>query len=110
MVLDRSLLPARSVTWHFRFAREGAYILRFDGRTWRLEADAGATEADVLVDTTTDAWLRFLGTPPSERDVHQRDVQMQGTADEIDRFATLLARFPDGADQPEPPTTVTPVT
>lgn len=110
MVLSRSTLPPRPVAWQFRFTREGSYVLRFDGRTWRLEADADDTEADVVVNTTTDAWLRFLGTPPSERDVHQTGIQVQGTAEAIDRFTSLVARFPDGADDEEPRPTVTPVT
>jgi hypothetical protein len=109
MVLSRSPLPSRPVAWQFRFTRAGSYVLRFDGRSWRLEADADDTGADVIVDTTTDAWLKFLGTPPGARDAHQQGIQMQGEADEIDRFVSLVARFPDAADQAEPLTTVTPV-
>jgi DNA-binding HxlR family transcriptional regulator len=102
LVLQQGPPPAQPLTWRFDFADDGAYTLGFDGHRWTLASPPDARTPDLTVDTTSEAWLRFLGTAPEERRAPQPGVELQGTASATEQFTRLLARFPDGADEPPP--------
>jgi hypothetical protein len=51
----------------------------------------------VVVETTIDAWARFLATPPPQRHAAQQGVDVRGTDRDIEHFTRLLARFPRSA-------------
>ena len=51
----------------------------------------------MVVHTTSEAWVKFLGTPPDERRAAQHGIDLGGAARDVERFTRLLARFPDGA-------------
>jgi hypothetical protein len=53
--------------------------------------------ADLVVDTTTQAWAQFLLTPPDRRRAADQGVEIQGPPTDVERFFELLARFPKGA-------------
>ena len=89
--------PPHPLAWQFRFADDGEYTLRYDGHTWTLDSQPDTGAPDVVVHTTSEAWLRFLATPPAERHVTQQGINLQGTERDVQQFTRLLARFPDGA-------------
>ena len=97
LVLERAPPPPHPLTWRFHFAGDGDYTLRFDGQTWTLDSRSDTRAPDVVVHTTSEAWVKFLGTPPDERRAAQHGIDLGGAARDVERFTRLLARFPDGA-------------
>ena len=97
LVLNQAPLPSHPLAWRFHFARDGEYTLGFDGHTWTLDSQTDTSAPDVVVHTTSEAWLKFLATPPDERRAAEQGIDLRGTAPEVERFTRLLARFPDGA-------------
>jgi DNA-binding HxlR family transcriptional regulator len=98
LVLNRTPPPPRPLAWQFRLADDGEYTLRFDGEAWMLDGRGDGSAPDVLIETTRDAWARFLTTPPAERRADQPGIELRGAPDDIQRFTRLLARFPDGVE------------
>lgn len=98
LVLQQGPPPSQPLAWRFHFAGDGEYTLGFDGQAWTLASQADARAPDLVVHTTSEAWLRFLGTPPEERRALEQGVELQGTAGAIQQFTRLLARFPDGSE------------
>lgn len=97
-VLDRSRPPGRHLVWHFRFADDGAYTLRFTDDGWSLDRTIGDEQPDVAVTTTAVDWTRYLTSPPADRPADPPGVSIEAIARERQRFQRLLARFPDSAD------------
>jgi DNA-binding HxlR family transcriptional regulator len=97
LMLDQTPHPRQPVVWQFSFADDGHYTLALDEDAWSLAPGLHGTP-EVSVTTTTDAWTRYLTTPPPDRPASPPDVELTGTARAIDRFRRLLARFPEGAD------------
>jgi DNA-binding HxlR family transcriptional regulator len=95
IVLDRTPPPDRPLTWRLDLVDGSSYTLRSMGGRWELvhgiDEDAAA---DVTITTDTAAWTRFLMTPPQDRRRTPPGIDLTGTASEIDRCLTLLARFP----------------
>jgi DNA-binding HxlR family transcriptional regulator len=98
IVLDQAPAPARSLEWQLDFIDDGSYTLRHRDRRWALVhgVDHDAT-ADVTITTDTEAWTRFLMTPPEDRTPAPPGVDIAGNAGEIDRCLRLLAQFPTSA-------------
>jgi hypothetical protein len=96
LVLKQAPPPPHPLVWRFQFADDGDYALIFDGQTWTLDSRTEVGAPDVVVDTTSEAWAKFLTTPSAERRPAHRWIDLQGTAPEVERFTRLLARFPDG--------------
>jgi DNA-binding HxlR family transcriptional regulator len=97
-VLSRTREPDRPLLWHFAFADGRTYGIAFSDGAWTLTTTVDdSTVPDVVVSTTTDAWRRYVTTPPSERPKDPSDVELVGSPAERQRFRQLIARFPDGA-------------
>ena len=94
LVLRQAPPPPRPLAWRFHFARDGEYTLGFDGHTWTLDSQTDTGALDVVVHTTSEAWARFLATPPNERRPAEQGIDLQGSARDVERFTRLLARFP----------------
>ena len=98
LVLRQAPPPPHPLAWRFQFAGDGDYTLSFDGQTWTLDSRIDAGAPDVVVDTTSEAWAKFLATPPDERRAAQQGIDLRGTAPDLRRFTRLLARFPDAVE------------
>lgn len=96
LVLTQTPPPPQPLAWQFRFADDGEYTLGFNGHTWTLDGQGDAGTPDVVATTTSEAWLRFLVTSPGERRTTPSEIDLQGTAPDIERFIQLLSRFPNG--------------
>jgi DNA-binding HxlR family transcriptional regulator len=103
IVLETTPPPGRTLAWRFDFVGAGSYVLRHTDGTWHLNDQRPTAEpldegdhspADVTVTASTDAWARFLTTPPAERPSQPEGVALVGARREVRRFLTLLARFP----------------
>jgi hypothetical protein len=81
--------------WHFHFADDRAYTLRGDADGWTLTHSVDDATPDVAATTDTQAWTRFLVTPPDDRPHDPPGVDLLGRTTEIDRFLRLLTRFPN---------------
>ena len=99
LVLDQTRPPPRPLVWRFRFADDGQYTLSFDGQAWALDSRPDARPADLLVETSRDAWVRYLTSPPEARRPAEQGLALQGSAADIQRFTELLARFPAAIDE-----------
>ena len=97
LVLNQTPPPPNRLMWRFRFADNGEYTLRFDGRTWMVYSHGGTETADLVIKTTTEAWARFLLTPPDDRRAAEQGVDLEGSGSDIERCIQLLARFPGAA-------------
>jgi DNA-binding HxlR family transcriptional regulator len=97
LVLERAPSPPHPLAWRFRFADDGEHWLRFDGHTWTLDGQIETRAPEVEVHATSEAWVRFLATPPGERSAAQQGIGLKGAARDVQRFTRLLAGFPDGA-------------
>src|SRR5262245_40809658 len=56
---------ARRMAWVFRFGDDRSYTIRFDGAKWIRQR--GEAEADVVIQTTPEEWVKFLSTPVEGR-------------------------------------------
>jgi DNA-binding HxlR family transcriptional regulator len=98
IALDQTPAPRRPLVWRLHFVDDGRYTLTYRDGRWTLTHGADQADqeapADVTVTTDTDAWSRFLMTPPQERPTHLAGVDLTGTRAEIDRFLRHIAPFP----------------
>jgi DNA-binding HxlR family transcriptional regulator len=83
--LSRHAVPPGSVTWVWRFPADHSYKLSFDRGAWTLSR-AGDEVPSVIVETTPDAWARFLTTSSGSRELGSA-VRLAGTAKAINLFA-----------------------
>lgn len=97
IALDQTPSPHRPLAWQLDFVDADAYTLRYGDDRWTLIHGVDHdTKADVVVTTDTDAWTRFLMTPPDDRPADPPGIDLVGSAREINRFLRHLARFPYG--------------
>jgi hypothetical protein len=95
IALDQAPPPRRRLVSQLHFADAAAYTLRYEDGGWTLLHSVDEDAApDVVVTTDTEAWTRFLMTPPAQRDTDPPGIDLRGRAGEIDRFLEHLARFP----------------
>jgi DNA-binding HxlR family transcriptional regulator len=82
--LGRHATPPHPVTWVWRFPEHSAYTLTFDEDVWALSR-GGTEHADVIVDSTPEAWARVLTTPRASREF-RNDVRLVGATNAINVF------------------------
>jgi DNA-binding MarR family transcriptional regulator len=80
------------VVWAWRFPGDDQYTIRSEENGWTLARGEPDT-ADVVVDTTLEAWARFL-TARRARTLPRRDIRLSGTSTAIRKFAKAFAAEP----------------
>ena len=100
------------VTWVVRFTTDRTYIIGFDGELWSVrrtdsahgahgdgptgdgptgEGDgSGSAQADVLVETTPEAWVALLMASPQERRHHAEAMRIRGTPARVEEFVSTF--------------------
>ena len=79
----------RPLVWVWRFTPDDAYTLRYEDGVWTL-ARGDAEGADLVVETTLEAWARFLcGRRP--RRLPRHDIRLEGKAAAVKEFASAFA-------------------
>jgi hypothetical protein len=66
------------------------YTLRFAAGAWEL-ARGRADPAAVTVVTTSEAWASFLTTPRGKRRLRTREISLEGSHAQRERFAKAFA-------------------
>ena len=90
----RGRRPARPVTWVLRFAPDRSYTVRFDGERWsRLRGEA---EADLVIQTSPEGWVRFLSADRAGRARWLERSRVAGTSRAAKEFASVF----EGAEEP----------
>jgi DNA-binding MarR family transcriptional regulator len=90
MVLNEAApKPSRSCAWRLEFDdSEDAFTLAFDGKRWSV-ADADPPP-DVVINTTSRAWVNFITRPSARRRLPTRDIRTSGAADRVAELAATL--------------------
>ena len=83
---QRSVRPARPITWCVRFADGRAYTVRFADR-WSIQR--GESPADVTVDTSPEQWVAYLMAAPEDRVNLVGSLAVQGQAAAVQEFVDL---------------------
>lgn len=78
----------RATTWELKFG-ESAYTMRFDEATWKL-SDGASAGADVVVETSPEAWIRMLTASPAQRARLVDRLAVTGRAVAIKEFKRTL--------------------
>jgi DNA-binding HxlR family transcriptional regulator len=89
----RGVRPPRPLTWVLRFAVDRAYTIRFDGERWSRQR--GEVDADVVIETSPAAWVRFLAADREGRRRWLRTARVTGTPKRIEELVAALG--PDQA-------------
>ena len=84
----RSVRPPRPVAWAVRFAVDRAYTIRFDGQRWSRER--GEIDADVVIETSPQAWVRFLGADSEYRRRWLRTARVEGASKRVEELLAAL--------------------
>jgi DNA-binding HxlR family transcriptional regulator len=79
----------RPVTWVWRFSARDRYTIRYGDGAWTL-AQGDTEAADLIVDTTPEAWGRFL-VARGARKLPRQGIQLEGRAAAIRLFAKAFA-------------------
>jgi DNA-binding HxlR family transcriptional regulator len=79
----------RSVVWVWRFPGAGEYTIRYEEGAWTL-ARGNAEGADLVVETTLEAWGQFL-TARGARQLPRNDIRLVGGAAAVKEFAKAFA-------------------
>ena len=80
--------PAHPVAWTVRFAGDRNYTLRFDGRSWSRQR--GESDADVVVETSPEGWVRFLGADRAGRRRWLAKSRIKGTRERLEELASAF--------------------
>jgi DNA-binding HxlR family transcriptional regulator len=89
LLRDRVGALSRPVTWVWRFPESDAYTIRYGDGAWTL-GRGDAESADVVVETTLEAWARFL-TARGGRRLPRREIRLDGKAAAFRTFAKAFA-------------------
>jgi hypothetical protein len=76
------------VAWAVRFAGDRSYTLRFDGRGWSRQR--GEADADVVVETSPEGWVRFLGADRAGRRRWLDKSKIKGTRPRLEELASAF--------------------
>jgi len=79
----------RPPLWVWLFPADDAYTLRYEDGAWTL-ARGNVEGADVIVDTTLEAWARFL-CAPDRRKLPRSNIRLQGKAAAVKEFARAFS-------------------
>jgi DNA-binding HxlR family transcriptional regulator len=74
------------LVWVWRFSGKDEFTLRLRGGAWEL-ARGGDPAANVTVQSTREAWARFLTSPRDGRRLPTDGVGLEGRRAELQRFA-----------------------
>jgi DNA-binding HxlR family transcriptional regulator len=77
------------VVWTWHFPGNDDYTIRYEKAGWTL-ARGDAEAADLVVETTLEAWARFL-TARGARTLPRRDIHLSGKSAAIRQFAKAFA-------------------
>ena len=88
----RRVRPPRPVQWVVRFPGDRSYTLRFDGERWSRQR--GEASADVVVATTPEGWVRFLGADVEGRRRWLDRSRVKGTAKQMEDLVSAFAPGP----------------
>jgi DNA-binding HxlR family transcriptional regulator len=86
----RGVRPAHPVAWVVRFTDGRGYTIRFDGVRWSRQR--GEEPADVVVETSPEAWVGFLTGSPEDRQRWLAGTHVEGPPDRIEEFMRTLGR------------------
>jgi len=89
---SRRVSPARPVTWVVRWPDDRSYAIRFDGERWSRQR--GEAEADVVVETSPEGWVKFLGADGEGRRRWLEKSRVKGTARRIEELAAAFEPAP----------------
>jgi DNA-binding HxlR family transcriptional regulator len=78
------------LAWVWRFPADDYYTLRFTAGAWEL-ARGRADPAAVTVAATHEAWAGFLTTPRAKRRLPTRQISLEGSQAQRERFAKAFA-------------------
>jgi len=90
LLVGWDMTVTQPVAWVWRFRGDGAYTLRYTGTAWQLSREH-AEPADVLIDTTAEAWHGLLTAPPGQRRLTRPDFHLAATAAARERFGAAFA-------------------
>jgi DNA-binding HxlR family transcriptional regulator len=90
----RGVRPTHPVAWVLRFGGERTYTIRFDGQRWSRQR--GEASADVIIDTTPEAWVRFLAL---DREGRRRWLRAARVTGKPKRLEELLSAFSTDSSQ-----------
>ena len=84
----RRVRPGRPVAWVVRFAGDRSYTIRFDGQRWSRQR--GEADADVVVETSPEGWVRFLGADRAGRRRWLDKSKIKGTRQRLEELASAF--------------------
>lgn len=79
----------RPLLWVWRFPADDAYTLRYEDGAWTL-ARRNVEGADVIVETTPEAWSRFLCARGTKK-LPRSDIRLEGKAGAVNEFARAFS-------------------
>ncbi len=92
---DRGVRLPRPVTWVLRFPENKSFSVRFDGEGWSMHE--GEDEADVVVETTPEAWVRLRTAKPAERRLRPEEIRIEGPAAKVAQLMRAMEIKPNGS-------------
>jgi DNA-binding HxlR family transcriptional regulator len=105
----RGVTLPQPVTWVVRLGTERGYTIRFDGNQWFLQrGEQPADIVDVVIETTPEAWVRFLSSQRDERREQLREMVVEGAPARAEELAETLGRR-QAEPEPEPSAGAQPV-
>jgi DNA-binding HxlR family transcriptional regulator len=90
LLVGWNVTVVQPVAWVWRFRADSTYTLRYTGTAWQLSRER-ADPADVLIDTTAEAWHALLTAPPGQRRLTHPDFHLAATAAAREHFAAAFA-------------------
>jgi DNA-binding HxlR family transcriptional regulator len=88
----RGVRPAHPVAWVVRFGPERAYTIHFDGQRWSRQR--GDAPADVVIETTSEAWVRFLALDRDGRRRWLRTARVTAKPRRVEELVAALSPAP----------------
>jgi DNA-binding HxlR family transcriptional regulator len=85
----RGVRTKRSRVWQLRFVPGGDYAIGFDGTRWETPFPDDPA-ADVVVETTPEAWATFLMATPAARAKLAKSLSVAGAPAAIAEFLSIL--------------------
>jgi hypothetical protein len=79
----------RPLLWVWRFPADDAYTLRYKDGAWTL-ARGNVEGADLIIETTLEAWARFLCAPGTKK-LPRDEIRLQGKAAAVKEFARAFS-------------------
>ena len=101
---QRNIRLSHPVTWAVRLTADRSYLIHYDGELWSVRrghvADAGTQAgassstgngaADVVIETSPEAWVEFLLATPDERRRRTQEMSIEGTPACVDEFVATF--------------------